>query len=59
VSFYEIYGAKLHDLLNEKKEVKCLEDGQGKINICGLTDTVVDSVENIMTVIGEGLNLRS
>ena len=27
VSFYEIYGTKLFDLLNEKTEVKCLEDG--------------------------------
>ena len=27
VSFYEIYGTKLFDLLNEKSEVKCMEDG--------------------------------
>ena len=28
ISFYEIYGVKLLDLLNEKTEVKCLEDGK-------------------------------
>ena len=39
VSFYEIYGQKMHDLLNERKELKCLEDGYGKINICGLNHT--------------------
>ena len=31
ISFYEIYGVKLLDLLNEKKEVKCLEDDKKKI----------------------------
>ena len=28
ISFYEIYGTKLLDLLNKKEEVKCLEDGK-------------------------------
>jgi kinesin family protein 2/24 len=41
MSFYEIYGQKLHDLMNERKEVKCLEDGNGKINICGIKETPV------------------
>ena len=44
ISFYEIYGVKLLDLLNEKKEVKCLEDDKKKINICGLTEVAVQSV---------------
>ena len=44
ISFYEIYGVKLLDLLNEKKEVKCLEDDKNKINICGLTEVAVQSV---------------
>ena len=39
VSFYEIYGQKMLDLTNERKELKCLEDGYGKINICGLNYT--------------------
>jgi kinesin family protein 2/24 len=41
ISFYEIYGTKLLDLLNEKKEVKCLEDDKKRINICGLTEVAV------------------
>jgi len=41
ISFYEIYGTKLLDLLNERKEVKCLEDDKKKINICGLTEVSV------------------
>lgn len=59
VSFYEIYGVKLLDLLNEKKEVKCLEDDKKKINICGLTEVAVNSVQNIMQLIGDGLEQRS
>lgn len=48
VSFYEIYGSKLHDLLNERKEVKCLEDGNGKIHIKTLVETDVESVNKLM-----------
>lgn len=59
ISFYEIYGVKLLDLLNEKKEVKCLEDDKKKINICGLTEVAVQSVQNIMQLIGDGLDQRS
>lgn len=55
ISFYEIYGVKLLDLLNEKKEVKCLEDDKKKINICGLTEVAVKSVQDIMQLIGDGL----
>ena len=49
----------MHDLLNERKEMKCLEDGYGKINICGLVHTQVNNVQKIMQVIGDGLKLRS
>ena len=41
ISFYEIYGTKLLDLLNEKTEVKCMEDDKKKINIMGLTEKAV------------------
>ena len=51
ISFYEIYGTKLLDLLNKKEEVKCLEDGKQKINICGLTEHLVQSTDDIMTLI--------
>ena len=59
MSFYEIYGSKLHDLLNESKEVKCLEDGNGKIHINTLVETDVESVNKLMQTIGEGLEMRS
>ena len=59
ISFYEIYGSKLHDLLNERQEVKCLEDGQGKIQVKGIMEKRVKSVVSIMKSIDEGLAVRS
>lgn len=55
VSFYEIYCGKLFDLLNEREMVVCREDGKQKVNIVGLTERGVQSVEDIMTIIGSGL----
>lgn len=55
ISFYEIYGTKLLDLLNEKAEVKCMEDDKKKINIMGLTEKYVTSVQEIMKIIEDGL----
>jgi len=59
VSFYEIYGQKLQDLLDNKKEVKCLEDHNQKIHVKNLHKISVDSVQTIMNVIGQGLEMRS
>jgi kinesin family protein 2/24 len=36
-----------------------LEDAKQKVNIMGLTETPVDSVEKIMEVIGNGLDVRT
>jgi kinesin family member 2/24 len=57
-SFYEIYCGKLYDLLNNRAMLHCREDAQSKVNIVGLTETVVNSVEGVMAVIGNGLQVR-
>jgi len=59
VSFYEIYCGKLYDLLNNRDMVQCREDGKQKVNIVGLTEKQVVSVEEIMEVIGSGLLCRT
>ena len=59
VSFYEIYCGKLYDLLNERNPLHCREDGKQKVNIVGITEMPVTQVEEIMTVIGAGLNVRT
>lgn len=59
VSFYEIYCGKLFDLLNNRELVHCREDHQQKVNIVGLSEFQVSSVEHIMQVIGNGLQSRT
>jgi len=38
VMFFEIYGGKLFDLLNERKALKCLVDAQQAVVIKGLSE---------------------
>ena len=45
LSFYEIYCGKLYDLLNKRVLLHCREDGKQRVNIVGLTETNVTSVE--------------
>ena len=48
LSFYEIYCGKLYDLLNNRTEVICREDAKQKVNIVGLTERGIATVEEIM-----------
>ena len=38
MSFFELYGGKCVDLLNNKKQLPIQEDGQNKIQVVGLTE---------------------
>ncbi|EPY30205.1 kinesin family member 2/24 [Strigomonas culicis] len=59
VSFFEIYGGKLYDLLNEREKLTCREDSRGVINVCGLTEHRVDDTHHMMQVIDYGNNIRA
>ena len=59
VSLFEIYGGKLFDLLNDRKQIKCLEDSKGKICFPGLTQHPVHAPEHVMHLIEEGAVNRS
>ena len=59
ISFYEIYCGKLFDLLNNKEVLQCREDAKQRVNIVGLTETPIKSVDDIMRVIGTGLQGRT
>lgn len=59
VSLFEIYGGKLFDLLNSRRQVKCLEDSKGKVCFPGLTEHVVDGPDDLMVMIEEGAVNRS
>jgi len=58
VSFYEIYCGKLHDLLNDRHQLYAREDAKSNVNIIGLKEWAVSSVEDIMKVIEFGLSVR-
>lgn len=59
VSFYEIYCGKLYDLLNQRVLLQCREDAKQKVNIVGITEQTVTSVDEIMQLMGNGLNVRT
>ena len=59
VSLFEIYGGKLFDLLNARKQVKCLEDSRGKVCFPGLTEHPVTAPDDLMQLIEEGATNRS
>lgn len=58
ISFYEIYCGKIHDLLNERQQLVAREDANQKVNIVGLMETQVTSVDDLMRIIGFGLSNR-
>ena len=59
VSFYEIYCDKLFDLLNNKNKLETREDKKHNINIIGLSENNVNSLNELMNIINFGLNQRT
>ncbi|XP_052182840.1 kinesin-like protein KIN-13B [Diospyros lotus] len=59
VSFFEIYGGKLFDLLNERKKLCMREDGKQQVCIVGLQEYKVSDVDTIKDLIEKGSATRS
>uniref|UniRef100_A0A8C7A5G6 Kinesin-like protein KIF24 n=2 Tax=Neovison vison TaxID=452646 RepID=A0A8C7A5G6_NEOVI len=59
ISFYEIYCGQLYDLLNRRKRLFAREDSKHVIQIVGLQELQVDSVELLLEVILKGSKERS
>ncbi|KAG7014080.1 Kinesin-like protein KIN-13B [Cucurbita argyrosperma subsp. argyrosperma] len=59
VSFFEIYGGKLYDLLNDRKKLCMREDGKQQVCIVGLQEYKVSDVETIGELIEKGNATRS
>jgi len=58
-SFFEIYGGKLFDLLNDRKKLCMREDGKQQVCIVGLQEYRVSDVETIQEFIEKGNATRS
>ncbi|CAL1299552.1 unnamed protein product [Larinioides sclopetarius] len=58
-SFFEIYSGKVFDLLNNKSKLRVLEDGKQQVQIVGLREKEVHSVESVLELIQHGNNVRT
>ncbi|XP_066298860.1 kinesin-like protein KIF2A isoform X8 [Branchiostoma lanceolatum] len=58
-SFFEIYGGKVFDLQNKKHKLRVLEDGKQQVNIVGLTEKHVTTVDDVLKLITEGNRTRT
>ncbi|XP_071743340.1 kinesin-like protein KIF2A isoform X4 [Lepeophtheirus salmonis] len=58
-SYFEIYSGKVFDLLSGKSKLRVLEDGKQQVVIVGLTEKVVECVEDVLKLITHGNNLRT
>ncbi|CAK9256518.1 unnamed protein product [Sphagnum jensenii] len=59
LSFFEIYGGKLYDLLNERRKLCMREDGRQQVCIVGLQEYRVSDVELVKEYIDKGNLSRS
>ncbi|NWZ27921.1 KIF2A protein, partial [Asarcornis scutulata] len=58
-AFFEIYGGKVFDLLNSKKRLRVLEDGKRQVQVVGLREEEVTSVEDVSKLIEIGSKCRT
>ncbi|KAM4709621.1 kinesin-like protein KIF24 [Discoglossus pictus] len=59
ISFYEIYCGQLYDLLNGRKRLFAREDGNRVVQIVGLREVQVSSVDLLLEMILKGSRERS
>ena len=59
ISFYEIYGDKIFDLLNNKNKLQALDDNNGKTHIYGLKEVLVSSKEELLHLIKKANSIRA
>ncbi|KAM9597324.1 kinesin-like protein KIF2B [Trichechus inunguis] len=58
-TFFEIYGGKVYDLLNWKKTLQVLEDGNQQMQVVGLREQEVCCVEDILNLVELGNSCRT
>ncbi|XP_076886718.1 kinesin-like protein KIN-13A [Bidens hawaiensis] len=59
LSYFEIYGGKLYDLLSDRKKLCMREDGRQQVCIVGLQEFEVLDVQLVKEYIEKGSNARS
>jgi kinesin family protein 2/24 len=56
---YIIYIGKLFDLLNERHPIKCLEDSKQQVQLPGLSEHLINNVEELLSYMSYAHNQRS
>jgi kinesin family member 2/24 len=59
MSFFEIYGGKVSDLLNKKAKLAIMEDAKGKIQVQGLEERNASSAKEMIEIINFGHSERT
>ena len=59
VSFFEMYGGFIQDLLNGRKRLKVMEDGKGEAVVTGLQEFEAASPQRFLEIVQEGNNERT
>ncbi|XP_076462729.1 kinesin-like protein KIF2A [Babylonia areolata] len=58
-SFFEIYSGKVFDLLNNKTRLRVLEDHKQQVQVVGLREEPVNSVDDVLQLIHHGNHVRT
>lgn len=58
-SFFEIYSGKVFDLLNNKQKLRVLEDARNQVQVVGLQERQVESVDDVLKLIHMGTVIRT
>ncbi|KAI4885734.1 hypothetical protein NFI96_024813 [Prochilodus magdalenae] len=59
VTFFEIYNGKVFDLLNKKAKLRVLEDENQEVQVVGLQEMPVSSVDDVIKMIEKGSACRT
>lgn len=54
VAYFEIYGGYVQDLLNKRRKLKVLEDGNGEIVVTGLQEFEATDANEFLELIAAG-----
>mmetsp|Transcript_19887 Transcript_19887/g.54842 ORF Transcript_19887/g.54842 Transcript_19887/m.54842 type:complete len:601 (-) Transcript_19887:173-1975(-) len=59
ISFFEMYGGSIQDLLNQRQRLKVLEDGKGEVIVAGLSERQANDPSELLKLLAEGNNART
>lgn len=59
LSFFEIYGGRCQDLLNNRNRLNIREDGNGEVVVSDLIDIQATCVQDMLNIIDLGMNLNN